>query len=119
MDYRKFYKERYKIEFGSDYDIHHIDLNHENNSIDNLILIPKELHKELHQAIKDIPFNGEGVFLFGGCDNQTYCSIISRCLKQAAGIYEKLQYLAQCKQMEELALSTGKRDYFTYNRFRK
>ena len=55
MDYRQFYKERYKIEFGSDYDIHHIDLNHKNNSIDNLILLPKELHKELHQAIKDIP----------------------------------------------------------------
>ena len=60
-----------------------------------------------------------GVCISGGCDNQTICSIISRCLKQAAGIYDKLQYWAQCKQMEEIALSTGKRDYFTYNRFRK
>lgn len=47
-DYRLKYKRYYGIDFNSDYVIHHIDLNHNNNDIDNLILLPKELHERYH-----------------------------------------------------------------------
>lgn len=47
-DYNKFYKKYYNIEFDSEYVIHHIDENRENNDISNLILIPRNLHIEYH-----------------------------------------------------------------------
>lgn len=49
--YRKLFKNYYKIEFDSNYEVHHIDLNHENNDISNLMLLPKKLHHEYHIAL--------------------------------------------------------------------
>lgn len=51
-DYRKKYKRHYGIEFGSDYAIHHMDFNRSNNDIENLLLLPKELHNRYHFYIK-------------------------------------------------------------------
>jgi len=51
MDYRKFYKDYYKIDFGKEYEVHHIDLDRNNNDISNLLLLPKELHKRYHKTI--------------------------------------------------------------------
>ena len=50
-DYRQIYKDHYRVEFSRDYDIHHIDLNRENNEIDNLLLLPKKLHHQYHFAL--------------------------------------------------------------------
>lgn len=47
-NYREKYKRYYNIEFGREYEIHHIDLNHENNDIENLVLLPKKLHHRYH-----------------------------------------------------------------------
>lgn len=33
FNYRKYYKEYYGIDFGSEYDIHHIDFDRSNNDI--------------------------------------------------------------------------------------
>ncbi len=49
-DYRLKYKRYYGIDFGDNYVIHHIDLNHNNNNIKNLDIqtyqnIPNELTK--------------------------------------------------------------------------
>lgn len=52
MDYRKYYKEYFKIEISNDYDVHHIDMDRSNNNISNLILIPKRLHKKYHYAVR-------------------------------------------------------------------
>ena len=49
--YRKDYQEFYGIELSSDMDIHHIDGNHKNNDMDNLIAIPSSLHAKLHAAL--------------------------------------------------------------------
>ena len=54
IDYRKLYKEYYNIEFSNLYEIHHIDRNRENNSIENLILLPKELHSKYHKTFPPI-----------------------------------------------------------------
>ena len=49
MNYRKLYTEQIgKIPYN--WDIHHIDFNHDNNNIDNLIAVPKIVHKVIHQT---------------------------------------------------------------------
>ena len=52
MDYRKIYAERYRIVIPEGYDIHHVDLNHDNNDIANLLLMPHDLHMRLHKCIQ-------------------------------------------------------------------
>lgn len=47
-DYRLKYKRYYGIDFSNDYEIHHIDLDHGNNAIENLLLLPKKLHRQYH-----------------------------------------------------------------------
>lgn len=52
MDYVKFYKQELGISFsGKKYDIHHIDQNRDNNSLDNLLLLPKRLHHQYHYGL--------------------------------------------------------------------
>ena len=120
MDYRRHYKQRYDIEFGSDYDIHHIDMNHENNDITNLILLPKVLHQKLHKTFRECPIKGTDVFTFEYCSNQLICGVLADNLQAAAEVYEECQYWASCKEMEELAIAAGEEPkFFTYNQFRK
>lgn len=53
-NYRTKYKRYYDIDFNSDFDIHHIDFNRNNNDISNLILLPKELHSKYHILINKL-----------------------------------------------------------------
>lgn len=51
-DYRTKYKKYYGINFNpKKYVIHHMDLNHDNNDIDNLLLLPRELHSKYHSTL--------------------------------------------------------------------
>jgi hypothetical protein len=60
-DYRKKYAEAYGITWDRNkYEIHHIDLNHDNNDLDNLVLLPGGLHRELHAAISGYRLFGSG-----------------------------------------------------------
>lgn len=49
-DYKQIYsKELNGLKWNSKiYDVHHIDLNHNNNDFNNLVLIPKRLHRKFH-----------------------------------------------------------------------
>ena len=47
-NYRKMYKQYYGIDFGREYHVHHIDCNHENDAIGNLVLLPAKLHNRYH-----------------------------------------------------------------------
>lgn len=49
-NYRKYYKEYYGIEFGKDMEVHHMDENKDNNEIYNLLLLPKDVHKAIHNS---------------------------------------------------------------------
>ena len=53
-NYRQFYKDYYGIEFGTDMVIHHIDFDRTNNDIDNLLLMPAELHGKYHLTIAQL-----------------------------------------------------------------
>lgn len=56
-NYRKHFKDYYGIDFSKDYEVHHIDLNHDNNDIKNLMLLPKKLHQEYHSIIQQNGLN--------------------------------------------------------------
>jgi hypothetical protein len=49
MDYRKLY-ENSNGKIPKNWDIHHIDFNHKNNDIENLIAVPKMVHVVIHQT---------------------------------------------------------------------
>lgn len=50
-DYKTIFRQATKIVWDSSkYEIHHIDKNHNNNDIKNLIPVPKELHQNYHQC---------------------------------------------------------------------
>nr|DAH58037.1 MAG TPA: HNH endonuclease [Caudoviricetes sp.] len=49
-NYREYYKKYFGIDFGNEFEIHHIDGNRDNNNIDNLILIPDKTHSDFHQT---------------------------------------------------------------------
>ena len=55
-NYRRKFEKYYGIKIPKGYDIHHIDLNHENNDISNLLLLPRELHSQYHNALYDCRF---------------------------------------------------------------
>lgn len=59
FNYRKFYEKQTGKKVPKDFDIHHIDLNRENNDIENLVAIPKELHKKYHALLSKIMPLGE------------------------------------------------------------
>ncbi len=59
-DYRQFYKNKTGIDFDSKkYEVHHIDLNRENNDISNLVLLPIELHRKYHYYLEQVNFNAK------------------------------------------------------------
>lgn len=47
-DYRQIYKDYYGIDFDSSFAVHHIDFDRQNNAIDNLLLMPRQLHAKYH-----------------------------------------------------------------------
>ena len=53
-DYRRYYKEYFNIDFGKEFDVHHIDCDRNNNDIKNLLLIPKKLHLTYHTLKNEI-----------------------------------------------------------------
>lgn len=50
-DYRKIYSRYYGIDFNQEYVIHHMDFDHTNNDIDNLLLLPDSLHAKYHMLV--------------------------------------------------------------------
>lgn len=51
MHYRKFFEEYYEIEIPEGFEIHHADCNRENNDINNLVMLPKDLHRKYHKLL--------------------------------------------------------------------
>lgn len=62
FDYRKYYTDCTGKNVPSDFDIHHIDLDRNNNHIDNLVAIPRVLHQDYHSAFIDVmPYLDDGL----------------------------------------------------------
>ena len=55
MSIHRFIWQYFNGEIPEGYDVHHRDLNHNNNSLSNLQLLTKDEHKKIHMAIKKLP----------------------------------------------------------------
>jgi len=55
LGYVKIYEQHHNKKITKGYEIHHIDANRKNNNIDNLIMLPKEFHRALHNWVGLIP----------------------------------------------------------------
>jgi hypothetical protein len=53
MPYRKLYEKHHGVIIEPGYEIHHIDGNHSNNTIENLLCVTTEQHLEIHKKQKD------------------------------------------------------------------
>lgn len=50
MGYRQDYEKYYNTKVDGSWEVHHIDYNHDNNDMSNLVAIPDWLHHRLHLA---------------------------------------------------------------------
>lgn len=50
--YRKTYEKETGFKVPKKWEVHHIDFDRENNHIDNLIAIPKKIHRRYHELIR-------------------------------------------------------------------
>lgn len=115
INYRKMYAERYNITIPEGYDIHHIDLNHDNNDIVNLLLLPHDLHMRLHKCIQSgICSIASEAMNFRFCNMPAHCSISAEILKEYAGVYAEVFYWSAAKDFEELR-ARGCEGWMPYN----
>lgn len=119
--YRKLYENFFGITIPAEYDIHHIDFCRDNNQIENLILLPHNLHQFLHKSNLRNCLDTTDIFSYKDCGNQVVCSALSDGLAEAAWIYNKLQKWAaarECEIMKIKGLISGPLAY-SYDCFRK
>lgn len=96
------YAYRYGIDIPSDYDIHHIDLDHSNNEIGNLLLLPHALHIRLHECIlSGICTIASEALSFKYCNMPVHCSTAAKILKDYAEVYAEVYNWSQAKECEE------------------
>ena len=119
MNYRKLYEKHYGIKIPPEYDIHHIDFNRDNNSIENLLLLPKDLHRKLHWVRNTSCVNLDGFFDFQGIAAQRPMDYERRCINAALDVYDKLQIWSCRKNCEDMKLHfPGCVGYYDYSIFR-
>lgn len=119
MDYRRLYERHYGIKIPPEYDVHHIDFNRDNNNIDNLLLLPKSLHKKLHWVRNTSHIDLCGFFDFQGISAQRPMSYERRCINAALEVYDDLQIWSCRKNCEDLKLlHPGCVTYSDYSLFR-
>lgn len=72
MKYRDYYKKFFNIEFDDRFEIHHINFDRKDNDISNLILLPKEVHRAVHDLMYNLSYgdNSFGLILSLGIINE-------------------------------------------------
>ena len=50
MSCKRLFEEKYDVIIPRDFEVHHIDLNHFNNDLSNLMILPKVLHRKYHES---------------------------------------------------------------------
>lgn len=115
---REIYAEYFKIQVKDGYHIHHIDFNPENNNIENLLLLPDDLHRRLHKVKNEYGALLEGQKnLFSNLIGEISCGIMSLAMRQIAMIYDEIEIWVLIKWLEQAGLHLG--GPFNYNKFRR
>lgn len=91
-NYRKYFKEYYGINFDETYEIHHIDFNHNNNNIENLMLLPKELHNRYHTILNSMYLTTPVTKIYGFTDSfGGFNEMLLNNLKKFMLVYQECQ----------------------------
>lgn len=120
MKYRNLYEKHYGITIPPEYEVHHIDFNRDNNNIENLLLLPKGLHRQLHRVRDTSDVNLNGFFDFQGISAQRPMDYERRCINAALDVYDELQIWSARKNMEDRRLNGQciNVGYYDYSMFR-
>lgn len=99
MNYRKIYEEQTNEPIPENWEVHHIDLNRENNDIKNLVAMPKEMHIEFHSKLKKAEVAMKKLNIICGLDLFSGVNVFARenlhKLNEFIKIYNDcLQYIA-------------------------
>jgi len=107
--YKKAYKELYGIDLdvlGGEFNVHHIDNNHDNDNINNLVLLPYDLHMEYHR-LKNLIANCK-------IPDAMYGNIVSKSEYDATVISDYLDVLRRCAPWIDAKLKCDM--YIQYNK---
>lgn len=120
MKYRKLYESHYGIKIPPGYEIHHIDQNRNNNDIDNLILLPKKLHSQLHWVHNILSgyFNGTDSFLIT-MNNIHHCHYLSSTIEMWRNLCEELPQWITRKENEDSRIDGFGLGELNYDMFRE
>ena len=114
---KKIYADYFKIQVKEGYHIHHIDFNPENNDIENLLLLPDDLHRRLHKVKKEYGALIEGqTNLLSDINCPLKCSIMSLATYEIFRIYEEISKWVETKTFEEEGISIHP---YSYKQFRR
>lgn len=114
MNYRKLYAETFGIKIPSNYDVHHLDFDHSNNDLSNLVLLPRALHNKIHKFEREqglIVKNADGRFNFS---SQLGASVVAKACKDYAFIAILMEDWLFCKEAE----LRGIKCRYNYDQFR-
>ncbi len=114
MTYRKFYSQKFQITIPTEFDIHHLDFNHDNDDIKNLLLLPKELHERLHKAHREMRMWEIKADAIESYSNLTL--IKASMMKEMSEVLIDVAYWLRVKEMELLQI--GGEFGYNYNSFR-
>lgn len=103
-NYRKNYERWFGIKIPKGFEIHHIDFDHYNNDISNLIMLPRELHQEYHKAIYEINgLNNDKATIYGKININ-------------GGSFLTNEMINFCKILQEIDKWVSYREYLSYKR---
>lgn len=114
MGYRKQCIEHYKYIYSKlfdldveDFEVHHIDNNHDNNKIENLLLIPSELHSLYHKhymRASGIDFNVPNRMVGYHCN---YYSLNYQTITEYLDVLQKCRPYMYYKELADLSINGG------------
>lgn len=104
--YKHIYNKLFDIDV-EDFEVHHIDNNHDNNEIENLLLIPSELHSLYHKHFmraSSINFNVPNRMVGYHCD---YYTLNYQTITEYLDVLEKCRTYMYYKELADLSINGG------------
>lgn len=88
-EHRTIYEKYYSRKIGKSEEVHHIDLNHENNDVHNMVVLPREVHQEYHTCLQLLRCNNINSPLFIALKNSKSLRLQIDLLKRYVNVLDK------------------------------